>query len=559
MADYYPLTQRDRVFTRWGALKSERASWFAHWQELSQYLLPRAGRFFVNDRNNGTRRHNKIYDNTGLRAVTVLGAGMMAGMTSPARPWFRLATSDKELNGYAPVKQWLADVTQIMRDVFTRSNTYRALHAGYEELGVFGTSAKLVADDYDTVIHHYPLTVGEYCIATNYRGEVDTIYREFEKTVYEVVAEFGRDNCSLAVQNLYDRGALDAWVRITHAIEPRAARDPRKRDARNMAWRSCYFESATGNDKMLREGGYTRFPGLVSRWSTSGGDIYGNSPGMVALGDVKQLQHEQLRKGQGIDYQTKPPLQGPSSLKNQSVDMLPGGISFVDAAHPQAGIRPAWEVRLDLSHLLEDIRDVRERINGAFYVDLFLMLANSNNPQMTATEVAERHEEKLIMLGPTTERQHNEELQPLIEVTFDRMVQAGILPPAPQELQGRDLHVEYISILAQAQRAIATNGVDRFVANLGNIAAIGRPDVLDKFDADRWADEYSDMLGVDPTMIVSGEQVAIVRAERAKAHAQAQQAAMVNQAADSANKLGNASTAANTALGGVMRQLSGYS
>ena len=126
-AQSYPnAPTRDKLFTRWGQLKSERASWWAHWQEITTYLLPRNGRYFVQDRDKGWRRHNNIYDNTGTRALRVLGAGMMAGATSPARPWFRLSTADPELNKYQPVKVWLDDTTRRMQTVFQRSNTYRS-------------------------------------------------------------------------------------------------------------------------------------------------------------------------------------------------------------------------------------------------------------------------------------------------------------------------------------------------------------------------------------------------------------------------------------------------
>jgi hypothetical protein len=539
--------RRSQLLRRWGELKLERATWIPHWQELSTFLLPRSGRYFQQDRNRGNRRHNNIYDNTGTRAVRVLAAGLMANMTSPARPWFRLETPDKELNKHMPVKVWLAEVTALMLDIFAKSNTYRALHQTYEELGVFGTSAKIVMDDFDNVIHHYSLTAGEYAIATNYKGTVDTLGREFEKTVSEVVREFGRDNCSVAVQNLYDRGALGAWVPLIHIIEPRADRDATSKLARDMPWTDCYFEQGGASGKYLREGGFKTFPALCSRWSVSGGDIYGNSPGMECLGDVKQLQQEQLRKGQAIDYKTKPPLQAPSSMKNSEVEMLPGGISYYDGATPGAGIRNAFEVNLDLQHLLGDIQDVRERIKAGFYADLWLALEAVDQGKMTAYEVAERKEEKLLMLGPTSERLHNEELSPLIQSTFNRALKAGILPPPPQELHGMQLNVNFISMLAQAQRAIGTNNIDRFVGNIGQIATF-KPGVLDKFDEDQWAEQYSDMLGIDPSLIVSDDKVAIIRQQRAQQAQATQQAGLANSAADTAQKLGNTPVNTNTAL-----------
>ena len=551
------LSKRKLLLSRWGQLYNERSSWMAHWKEISDSLLPRSGRFFVEDRNKGGKRHNNIYDSTGTRALRILAAGMMAGMTSPARPWFRLTTSDPQLDESAAVKAWLADVTRLMQMVFSKSNTYRALHSMYEELGAFGTGSSIVLADFDSVIHHYPLTTGEFAMAADHRGQVNTLFREFQVTVGQMVREFGRSNCSPTVQSLFDQGNLETWVTITHAIEPRADREPGKRDDRNMAWKSVYFEHGGNEDQLLRESGFKEFPALCPRWATSGGDIYGNSPAMEALGDIKQLQHEQLRKAQGIDYKTKPPLQAPSSMKSRDVDTLPGGVSFVDAASPTGGIRTAFEVNIDLSHLLADIQDVRERIKGSFYADLFLMLANNTNTNMTATEVAERHEEKLLMLGPVLERLHNEILDPLIEMTFSRMVEANIVPPPPDELQGMELNVEFVSMLAQAQRAIATDSVDRFVGNLGAVAGI-KPEVLDKFDADRWADAYADMLGVDPELIVPGDKVALIRQSRAEAAQQQAQQETMAQGAKTARDLAASDTGGQNALTDVTRAFAGY-
>ena len=549
-------TKRADLLTRWGHLRSERATWWSHWQEVTTYLLPRNGRYFEQDRNKGHRRHNSIYDNTGTRALRTLGAGMMAGATSPARPWFRLGTADPELNRYTPVKLWLNDVTERMQLVFQKSNTYRTLHSIYEELGAFGTAGSIILPDPKTAIHHYPVTIGEYAIATDYQGRVNTLYREFQKTVGEVVREFGYKKCSTSVKNLYDRGSLDQWVTIIHAIEPRddRERDFKKKDNMNMAYKSCYFEQGGDGEDVLRESGYKEFPAVIPRWGIAGGDIYGNSPGMEALGDIKQLQHEQLRKAQGIDYQTKPPLQVPSYMKNRDVDSLPGGVTFIDGQ--QGKIETAFNVNLNLNHLLADIQDVRQRINGSFYADLFLMLANATDTRMTATEVAERHEEKLLMLGPVLERLHNELLDPLIDNTFNRMVEAGLVPPAPEEMQGMELNVEFVSMLAQAQRAIGTNSVDRYVNSMGMIAQM-KPDVLDKFDSDAWADGYADMLGVDPKLIVGGERVARIRQDRAAQQQAMAKAEAEQRAVDNAVKLNDSKTG-DPSMMDMMNQFSGY-
>jgi hypothetical protein len=542
---------------RWEELKIERSSWMSHWREISDNLLPRSGRFFIEDRNRGQKRHNSILDSTGTKALKTLAAGMQSTMTSPARPWFRLSTSNPDLDEASSVKTWLADVTRQMQMVFSKSNTYRALHSMYLELGAFGTAATIVMDDYNSVIHHHTLTVGEYCIATNAKGVVDTLYREFQMTVSQVVGEFGLENCSQTVQTAYNSNKMGQWITILHVIEPRKDRDPDMPDNKNMPWMSCYIELGTTGCHELRESGFKTFPALCPRWDVVGGDIYGNSPGMDALGDIKQLQHEQLRKGQGIDFQTKPPLQVPSGMKNNPIDGLPGGVTFVDQVGSANGIKNLFDATIDLRYLLTDIQDVRERIRSAFFADIFLMLSGRDDGNLTATEAAMRNEEKMLMLGPVGERQHNELLSPLIDLTFDRMAQAGILPPIPDEIRDMELSVEFVSVLAQAQRAVATNSVDRFIANIGAMAQF-KPEVLDKLDADAWADEYGDMLGVSPDIIVPEEKVAIIRQQRQQQQAALQAAAQAEQMASAAQKLGTVQTPTGNAGNDIMAGLTGY-
>lgn len=548
-------TKRQLLEQRWGNLQTERASWISHYMEITTYLLPRSGRYFTQDRDKGNRRHNSIYDNSATKAAGILTAGLMSGLTSPARPWFRLGTHDPELLKSAAVRLWMDDVTKIMLSIFQKSNTYRALHSAYKELTAFGTAAVIVVPDFEDVIRLYPLTAGEYCIATDFRGQVCTLYREFDKTVAEIVKEYGLENCSQKVQNMFKNGELDQWVTLVQAIEPNTDRDMTKADSKNMAYTSTTFESGNRVEGLLRESGYKTFPALCPRWDVTGGDIYGESPAMIALGDIKQLQHQQLRKGQAIDYQTKPPLQVPTSMKNMDVETLPGGISYVDTANPNGGIRTAFNVDLRLDYLLLDMQDVRQRISSAFFADVFTMLSGQDNGRMTATEVAERHEEKMILLGPVLERLQNELLDPLIDTTFNCMLEAGLVPQPPPEMSGQELSVELVSVLAQAQRAITTNGTDRFVSNLMAISQV-RPDVLDKFDVDAWADDYADKLGVDPSMILSAERVQAIRDQRAQAQAQAAKQQQMNLASQTAKNLGQTPTTGGNAASDVIGMFS---
>lgn len=549
----------EKIRARKAALWRDRSEWETQWRDTAELVLPRAGIFVDGDTANrsGRNRWSGIYDSGSVRPLRILAAGMMSGLTSPARPWFRLTTPDPALMEYEPVKLWLETVTKKMRDVFMRSNTYRSLHSMYEELGAFGTAACPIVSDYDTVINCHPLTIGEYALAADHRGRVNTIFRQFELTTEQLVQKFGLKNCSTTVQNDYTRGDYFKKHKVVHAVEPRRDADPRKRDGKNKPWASIYYEENASKDLILSESGFSYFPSLCPRWVTTGQDVYGTSPGMEALGDARQLQHEQFRKAQVIDLQTKPPLTAPSSFKNLEMNMIPGGITYGDTtgSGQNAGVRPAFESQLNLSYLLNDIQDVRDRINAAFYADLFLMLANDTRSGITAREVAERHEEKMLMLGPVLERLHNEMLDPLIDFAFNEILNAStsygpLVPPPPEELQGMDLRVELISTLAQAQRAAGIGSIDRLIGTVGMVAQI-KPETLDKIDGDQLIDVYSDMLGVDPSLIVGDERVAIIRKQRADEQVQQQQLQTMAAAAQPLNQVAQAARSVSQAAQGM--------
>lgn len=554
------LTERENYDSRWMQLDTEFSSWKSHWQDLSTYILPRNGRWVERDdrASRGQKKHNNIYDNTGTRSVRVVGSGLMAGATSPARPWVAIITSDPVLNRQQSIKLWLDEVTKLVLRVFAKGNTYRVLHTMYEELAVFGTAACIVLPDDDNVLHCYPLAPGEYRLATDYKGTVNTCYRTFTKTVAETIREFGKENCSTTVKEKFREGFLSHPVTIRHVIEPRDDRDPDMVDNLNMPWKSIYYEVGVNEGKWLRESGFDTFPVLAPRWSADACETYGSSPGMEALGDIKQLQHEQLRKAQGIDFKTQPSMLAPTEAKANVLKWTPGGVNYVNSLTPNAGVRPAFESTVDLQHLLEDIRDVRERIRASFFADLFLMLSFAGiDTRMTAREVAERHEEKLIQLGPVLERLHTELLAPLVNLAFLELDKAGLLPPPPPEVEDAELSLEFISMLAQAQRAVGVAGIERMLTIAGSVAQ-AKPDMIDNLDEDELWSELSTMIGVTPRISRSPEARNKLRQARIAAQNAAAQSQLAQQNSETAKNLAAAPTDEPNALRDVMSLFSGY-
>ena len=500
--DKRPLLTQLR--TRKTQLYTDRSSWDTHWRDLADHVLPRTGKFSYSGRNRGDKKHRYIYNSTATGALEILVAGMMAGATSPARPWMRLASPDPELNKFKPVEDWLSTASRMILRVFNRSNTYRALPRYYQELSLYGTAAGMVMPHPERVIHHYPLTVGQYALGVNAEEEVNTCYREFDMTVSQMVEMFGIDNVSQAVRNCYNNGRYDEYRTITHAVEPRFDRDDSKIDSLNMPFRSVYFEggsytgggggyssnsSSSGSGySILLEEGFREFPVLAPRWSTSGGDIYGSSPGMTALGDIRALQSMTKRLGQAIDYKTKPPTQGPAALKGMEIDKMPGGHTEIPG---DQRVTPVWQTTLELSDLQQHIA---------------------------------LHEQ---------ERLHNELLQPLVTLTFGHMVDRGMFPPAPPELEETDLEVEFISMLAQAQQAVGASQDDRFQMVMQNLSQT-HPESLDLLDPDAYLRQYARKIGMDPQSLRSPDEVAEMRQMRGQLQQAQEQLAALQQAAPAA-------------------------
>lgn len=515
----------DHVNNALQALREERMSFWLHWREIAEYLLPRRYRFLVipNKATRGSPINQRIIDETGVVAWRTLSAGMMSGITSPGRPWFRLTVEDQDLADIPAVKLWAAEVVKRMLTVMAESNYYTAKATQYGDLAAFGTAPMLIYEDYEDVIRCYNPAAGEYFVANDNRLKVAKFAREFTYTISQVVQEFGLENCSANVRATYERGkgGLQQEIIIGHVIEQHDDQGAFAgvNLAKGFKWREVYWELGSAGG-VLRVKGYYEFPCSCPRWDLVGNDSYGRSPAMDALGSLKQLQVETKAKGVGILKHVDPPLLADLQLKNQPASTLPGRITFVQSVANSGGMKPVYQVAPDLTGLIADIQDVRERIKEVFFVPLFMMISQLDTVR-TATEIDARREEKLIQLGPVLERFENESLDPDIDRIFAIMLRANLLPPIPKELSGQTLKVQYISMLAQMQRAASTSAIERFFAFIGSLLGAD-PGALDNADVDEAIAEYGDLLGVNPKIIRSALKTAQIRAQRAQQQQQMQ-------------------------------------
>ena len=524
----------ERLTWRWNDLKQRRAPWLDVWRDISAYISPFSGRFSVHDHGED-RNFDLIYCDDASTDLNILVAGLASGITSPLRPWFRLVPPKAEQLYDYTAQSYLADLQYILLKLFQSTNTYNSLHVFFDELCLFGVAADLIYDDLERVLSHHVLTAGEYCIATNDKGEVDTLYREFELTVSQAVKMFGKENLSREIQDAHERGRLEDYFTFIHAIEPRIDRNPSSRLATDKPWGSWYFEEGTSNHKVVRESGFDYFPVLCARWYVRGNDAYGVSPCLNALPDIKQLQLETLRKQELIENYTNPAVMVPNSARQEPIDLTPGAINFLATTGQDQAVKPIIANMGDLQAITQDIAEIKESIRQKFFVDLFLMLQSFGDNRKTATEVHALKEEKMLVLGPVIERLGFELQRPLINIALAKLEERGMLPPPPPDVMQNGMTIEFQGVLAQSQRAVDINSIDRFVSSVQAMAATD-PSIVDRLDPDGLVDIYSDRLAIDPHMLRSREDAQEIRNQRAQqmqAQQQAEQAQMLGQTANS--------------------------
>lgn len=551
-------------------LRVNRFSWWVHWRELADYILPRRYKWLItpNQMARGSPINGHILDSTGTLAARNLAAGLMMGCSDPTKRWFRYKYNRIDSTQTSPVSLWLAAVERIIAQILAESNFYDALAIFYFDLVVFGTAVMLIYEDFHNVIRCFNPCLGEYYVDNNGTYRPVVFAREFTNTVSQAADEFGVENLSPSTARLWETGgtSLTRELVVAHCIEPNT-------DGRNFGipahfpFRECYWEwggsaSPQGGSSyspgLLRKRGFHESPAIITRWDLVSNDAYGRSPGMDALPDIKQLQLETKRLSQGIDKMVNPPMVADVQLKNQPASMLPGGVTYVSGILTQnrTGFAPVYMVNPQVKEMMEQLKEVQGRVSETFYNNLFQTISQyETRSNVTATEIDARRAEAMLMLGPVLERLNHEAFAPIHDRVFGIASRAGILPPAPQEMQGKHLNVEFTSMIELAQNANQASGIERLFNLIGALAGID-PAAADNVDIDYGLDKISYLYNNDPKLIRSPQALAAIRQARDK---QQQQASIAAQA-DTAQKIaGGAKTLAETPMtgGSLLTKLTG--
>jgi hypothetical protein len=493
---------------RFDKLKANRQNWETHWQEVADYMLPRKADV-TKTRSKGDKRTELIFDSSPLQSVDLLAASLHGMLTNPSTPWFTLRYKDVELENDDEAKLWLESATDAMYVAFNRSNFQQEIFELYHDLITFGTACMFVQDDDEDTLKFSTRHINEIYIAENEKGKVDTVYRLFKMSVRAAFQQFG-EAISTSTKGLITKDPYEE-ISILHAVYPRNDFDPKKQDRKNMPFESVYMEYKNLNE--LSVAGFKEFPFVVPRYLKASHEIYGRSPAMTALPDVKMLNEMSKTTIKAAQKQVDPPLLVPDDGFLLPVRTVPGGLNFY-----RSGTRDRIEplnigANNPLGLNMEEQR--RNSIRNVFYVNQLMM---QQGPQMTATEVIQRNEEKMRLLGPVLGRLQSELLKPLIDRCFAIMVRRNIFPPAPEIISGRDVEIEYVSPLAKAQKSTELQSIIRGIEIMGQLANVAP--VFDYINFDNLVKHLTNIIGIPQKVLKTNSEVL---AEREAKQAQAQQ------------------------------------
>ena len=499
------------LIKRYDYLKGNRDNWDTHYQELADYMLPRKADI-VKKRSRGEKRMELIYDGTALQSIDLMAAFLHGMLTSGASPWFHLDIKNEALNRDDDVRAWLQDTSMRMMQAFQRSNFETEIHEAYVDLVVFGTACMFAEMDRDK-LRFSTRHISEFYVAEDQYGMVNTVFRLYKSSAAQAVERFGFDNVGDFIRRTFETKP-DEEVEILHAVLPRIQRDVTKRDNLNMPFMSAYVCKQT--EMIISEGGFEELPYVVPRFLKATGETMGRSPAMTALPDVKMLNLMSKTIIQAAQKQIDPPLLVPDDGFILPIRTQPGGLNFFRSGTRETITPLNTGANIPIGLSMEEQR--RAAIRQAFYVDQIL---TAGSAQMTATEVIQRQEERMRVIGPVLGRLMNELLRPLIDRVFALMLRNDMLAPAPEVLQGLDIDIEYVSPLARAQKSSSLNNTMRALEILLPLAQ-SLP-VGDHIDPDGLVRHVTDALGVPKTTLKTQREVDQTRQQRAQAQQEAMQ------------------------------------
>jgi hypothetical protein len=529
---------RDEAENRFASMWRKRGEREADWMEWRDIYAPSRGRFTPDERpkKSALRRNSAP-----MKILDEFAAGMLSGLASPSRQWFTLSLNNTRTRTLERVKAWVGQCTEIMTSKLLLSNFYDQYVDYLKEQGFAGTSAMFIEEDDEEIFTCRTLTIGQYAIDADHKGGVNRFCRKVVYTARQLADDFGERALPEEIRDSLKNsdGGMTATYEVRHLIQPNGERETAMPGAPGMKYQSLWWLASDKNGKFLRKSGYNEFPVIAGRWKVIGDDIYGREhPGELARDDAVTLQELETDARAALEKSVRPPMIAPKNAFMKNLDIRPNRVNlFTPEAGQEPHVRPLFDMRFDYEAAEVKIASLKAQMERLFYVDLFRMWASDLRSGRTATEIQAREAEKAFIMAPVTMRQTYGGLDQVINRVFRIMYRAGLFPPAPPELAGQELRIEYQSEFALLQKRTSQAGLESLLVFAERVAGLqaaagSPPEVVDTIDGDEIMEVVSEMHAIPPGVVRGDDSLAAIREDRAMRMAQAQQAQMTAQAAE---------------------------
>lgn len=533
-------------------MKGCRGIWDSHWQEIAERIWPDRA-LFQGDKEGGEKRTERVFESTPALALTRFAAAMEAMLTPRTQRWHRLSVPDPELQENSEVQRYLDAVTDVLfrARYAPKANFASQQHEAYLSNGAFGTGVIFVDEIVGESLRYRAIPLSEVFIAEDFSGIINRVHRRFKLTNRQAVDMFGKESLPDAIVNKAEGPQADEKTEFIHCVYENKERKGGDRSWKGMAWRSIYV--SVDFRATVDEGGYRTMPYSIGRYITTPGEVYGRSPAMLVLPDIKMLNEQEKTIMRAAQRMVEPPLLVSEDGALQPFNVRPNALNYGyldDKGNPL--VRPLeMNGKIPLGIELQDQK--RKVIQDAFLVTLFQILVDQ--PNMTATEAMLRAQEKGQLLAPTMGRWQSEQLGPMIERELDILGNAGMLPPMPKAMmdRGGQVEISYESPLNRAQRAEEGMAILNTLSAAGSIAQFD-PTVVKLFKTQDAMRELADINGMPAKLLNSPEEMEQINAADAQQQQLEQLLAAAPVAAQAAEGFANANVLANQAGPSVVSQ-----
>jgi hypothetical protein len=497
--------------------KAARQNWESLWQDISDLVEMRND--FTVKREKGNPRHNRVFDSTAIRANSQLAAGLESFLVNPRTKWFELRIPG-EVGENPDVQQWLTEVRDRILEHLSKPevNFYPAVHEGLIELGAYGTMVHFIEDQKNGPSPRFvsrPLP--EVFLRETDDGKIDVVFRKFKMTVRQAAQMYGADNLPDRLRKKLGTKNQNAEEEFMQAVLPRSNFDETKpKTAGNKKWRSVHFAMTKG--ERIRESGFDDFPFTVTRWTKATNEVYGRSPTMEVLPDIRMLQEMSKTVIRAAQKIVDPPLIVQDDGAMSPVKTMPGGLNYFRssvAGSQQAPVQPLQTGgRVDIG--VDLIQQRQQAVQQSYMIPEILgLISRGDSSPLKATEVVGRQQQALRQLAPILSRLQNEFLVPAVDRVFSVMLRNEELPTPPEEIQGEDFNVEFVSQAALAQQAAENENILNWLQQVLPVLQID-PQASMNIDTDEFVRRTGKSNNVPPELLVDRDLVDQQRQQNAQ-------------------------------------------